>query len=33
MLAVIVDRDTPFAIMILEYKRIIADPGAPFFST
>ena len=31
MLAVIVDWDTPFAIVILEHQRIIdADPGAPF---
>jgi hypothetical protein len=32
VLAVIVDWDTPLAIMILEHQRIIdADPGAPFF--
>jgi hypothetical protein len=31
VLAVIVDWDTPFAIVILEHQRIIdADPGAPF---
>jgi DNA-binding IscR family transcriptional regulator len=32
VLAVIVNRNTPFAIMILEHQPIInADPGAPFF--
>src|SRR5438309_755331 len=32
MFAVIVDWDTPFAIVVLEHQRIIdADPGAPFF--
>ncbi len=31
VLAVIVDWDTPFAIVILKHQRIIdADPGAPF---
>jgi len=32
MLAVIVDWNTPLAIVILEHQLIIeADPGAPFF--
>src|SRR5882762_4363036 len=30
VLAVIVDGDTPLAIMILEHQRIISDPGASF---
>src|SRR6266436_2473440 len=31
VLAVIVDGDTPLAIMILEHQRILSDPGASFF--
>jgi hypothetical protein len=31
VLAVIVDGDTPLAIMILEHQRIISDPRASFF--
>ncbi len=31
VLAVIVDWDTPFAIVTFEHQRIVADPGAPFF--
>ena len=32
MLAVIVNWDTPFAVVILEHQRILrTNPGAPFF--
>ena len=31
MFAVIVDRDAPFAVVVLQHQRIVrAHPGAPF---